>query len=140
VDRKKLLIWGVLVLVIFVGLVVTVIDYREWRRLETQNFGQGWKDLKLDAQILDKDIVDNQLGIRYKVSSKLNVELKIREGIETEIGEKISQVEKPGGRGFVKYQAGKLTGEKIIVLETEVGEEDWGKWENTIKAIFESIQ
>jgi len=140
VDRKKLLIWGVLVLVIFVGLVVTVIDYREWRRLETQNFGQGWKDLKLDAQILDKDIVDNQLGIRYKVSSKLNVELKIREGIETEIGEKISQVEKPGGRGFVKYQAGKEIGEKIVVLETEVGEEDWGKWENTIKAIFESIE
>jgi len=135
--------WGVVGLAVIVGIIFTVRDYGVWKRLETQYYGQGWKDLEMDALVLDKQIADTKLGIMYKTSSDIRFtkyDLSVREGREGEIGEQAIQIEKPGGRAFIQYKAGKKVDEKIIVLEIEVGEEEWGRWEKTVEAIYNSIQ
>ncbi len=140
IDEKYIfLIIGILIVF---GVGWTIKDYREWRRLETQNYGQGWKDLRAEARPLTREYRNDELGITADLPDGLKIgdQINFGPGNESDSGVKKRTEEEPGGRVFVIERMGKSVGGKMVVLEARMGEEEWGKWEKTVQAIFESIR
>lgn len=142
IFEVKRLATGIIILVLLVGMGLTVWDWREWKRLETERFGQGWADLQAEAMPLTVKYRNQELRIIAKLPMGLTVgeQIKFEVGSDKDIGVTTWDEELPGGRLMIKQRLGKSVGDKIVVVETTFGEEGWGKWEKTIQAIFESVE
>lgn len=69
-SRKIWVITGVLVAI---GVAVTLVDYKNWRRAELAKYGQGWNDLKAPAMKLTTMYQNNPAGIRVRLPSDWKV-------------------------------------------------------------------
>lgn len=137
--------WGVIAIAAGVGVVLSVSDYIQWRRLETQRFGQGWADLQTAAKPLTWEYIDKTLGIRMILPAEwygqdVKKYFKLRKGYGTEAEKKVWEEELPGGRVVIHQRLAKTVGKTTILMETTFGEEEWGKWEKTVEAMWASLQ
>lgn len=142
--------------ILFSGIVLTIKDYQQWKRLETEKYGQGWKDLVAEAQPLTEETNIGEWGLAIRLPDNVKIKYEnekiyiknnkdreiavLKIGEEGETGIKKVGVEEPGGRVFVVQTMGKRVGDKIVMMETRFGEEEWGQWQKTVEAIFESIK
>ena len=75
-NRK--VIWGVIGVLILLGVGVTVADYRQWRRVETERYGQGWADMRQPALELTWMYQNKPAGIRMRLPTGWKVEEDLR--------------------------------------------------------------
>lgn len=141
----KWIVWGGIGILAAIGITWSVLDYREWQRLETKNFGQGVADLQTAAKPLTWEYTDKDLGVTMVLPAEwLDREVgslfTLRRGYGTEAREKVWAEELPGGRVIIHQRLAKEVGQMVVVMETSFGEEEWGNWENTVKAIFDTIK
>jgi len=58
--------WLVLAALLFVGVIKTVADWKQWRYEETAKFGQGWGDRRAESMALDGLYQNTLAGVRIK--------------------------------------------------------------------------
>lgn len=144
IDRNWV-VWGVIGTAIAVGVWYSVADYREWRRLETERFGQGWADLQATAKPLTWEYTDNEFGITMILPAEWYGQdpkkyITLRKGYGTEADKKVWSEELPGGKVFIHQRLAKDLGNGRIMMETKFGEGEWGEWEKTIEEVFKSVK
>lgn len=111
--------WGVIMVVVAVGAVMTVKDYRQWKNAETMKYGQGWKDLSKPPMILEKLYSNKLTGIRLRVPQEWRIEEK--SGADGNVNLKWDQVVKSGQRMEVATVNDQMT---VEIMNKEVNLSD----------------
>lgn len=65
--------WILMGAVLLIGVGITIADYREWKHLEMDKFGQGWNDLDKPAMKLTELYNDRENGIRLHLPGEWKV-------------------------------------------------------------------